>query len=272
MAHGSRIDAAGNKMEMRPDGTWLKAFAEPYAYRGTMRSDLAELEACPDEILPGDRVEVSGSVSDTVRSLELVDFELPHGAVLAKPIRIRRGAFEGSLRLRAEEFYRLQILAEVGIAHTETVVDRMLKVGSPDSLNLPVLSVGVYPGMEEAANLVLRLINDSRERSGRKRLRAHPWLMQVAEYRVSEMLVLRYFSHVSPIGKPASDLARSGAVRFRKVGENIGQGPSMEDVHEQLMLSAGHRRNILEQGWTDVGVVAVEDGKTVWVVEVFGQR
>jgi uncharacterized protein YkwD len=271
---GTRIevDAAGNKMEMHPDGTWLKAYAEPYAYRGTTRSDLAELEACPDEILPGDRVEVSGLVFDTVRSLELAVFELPHGDVLAKPIRIRRGAFAGSLRLHSEGFYRLQILAEVGISHTETVVDRMLKVGSPVSLDLPVLSVGVYPGMDEAADLVLGLINDCRERLGRKRLRAHPRLMQVAEYRVSEMLALQYFSHVSPIGKNASDLARSGAVRFGKVGENIGQGPSLEDVHEQLMLSAGHRRNILGQGWTDVGVVAVEDGKTVWVVEVFGQR
>ena len=96
--------------------------------------------------------------------------------------------------------------------------------------------------------------------------------MKVAEYRVSEMLALQYFSHVSPIEKNASDLARAGAARFTKVGENIGKGPSVEDVQAQLMLSAGHRRNILGKGWIDVGVVAVEEGEVIWVVQVFGQR
>ena len=56
------------------------------------------------------------------------------------------------------------------------------------------------------------------------------------------------------------------------MGENIGQGPSVEDVQEQLMLSAGHRKNIMGRDWTDVGVVAVTEGETIWVVQVFGQR
>lgn len=271
---GTRIEthANGSRMEMRPDGTWLKSFADPYAYRGIVRSDLVDLLACPDEIAPGERVAVSGAVSDTVNGMELAVFELPHGDVLAESIRIKRGMFKGSLRLRKEGYYRLQILVEVGVAHRETSVDRLLRVGSPAPLDSPTLSVGVYPGMDEAADHLIGSINESRTRIGRERLRAHPWLAKVAEYRVSEMLALRYFSHVSPIGKNASVLARSGAVRFSKVGENIGQGPSVEDVQEQLMLSAGHRRNILGRDWTDVGVVAVTEGETIWVVQVFGQR
>ena len=106
---------------------------------------MIELESCPAEIETGDRIEVSGSVSDTISGLELAVFELPHGDVIAGPIRIRNGVFRSSLRLRKEGFYRLQILAELGIAHTETAVDRMLKVGSPDPLDVPTLSVGVYP-------------------------------------------------------------------------------------------------------------------------------
>ncbi len=271
---GSRIetDAEGNRMEMEADGTWLKTFVEPYAYRGSMRQDLIGLESCPEAITPGEKIEVSGTVADTVIGLELAVFELPRGDVVSSLLKLKKGRFEGSLRLRKPGFYRLQILAEVGVSHTETVTDRMLRVGSPQPLGSPILRVEKYSEMDEAAELAVQLINNSRRELGRSALHVHPWLTRAAEYRVSEMRALRYFSHVSPNGKNAAALARSGEVRFSKVGENIGQGPSVEDVHDQLMLSAGHRRNILGRQWTDVGVVAVEEGGMVWVVQIFADR
>lgn len=56
---------------------------------------------------------------------------------------------------------------------------------------------------------------------------------------------------------------------WKKVGENVGRGPSVDAIHAALMASPGHRRNILDPDWTQIGMgVVVRDG-TVWVTQVF---
>lgn len=59
---------------------------------------------------------------------------------------------------------------------------------------------------------------------------------------------------------------------WQKVGENVGKGPEDVDaIHAAFMASPGHRQNILDGAWTEVGVgVQVRDGR-IWVTEVFRQ-
>ena len=57
---------------------------------------------------------------------------------------------------------------------------------------------------------------------------------------------------------------------WQKVGENVGRGPSVATIHGALMNSAGHRRNILDSDWTQLGVgVVVDSGGQIWVTQVF---
>ena len=61
----------------------------------------------------------------------------------------------------------------------------------------------------------------------------------------------------------------SSVTGWQKVGENVGRGPSVGALHDAFMASPGHRRNILDPDWTEVGVgVVVRDG-TIWVTVVF---
>lgn len=56
---------------------------------------------------------------------------------------------------------------------------------------------------------------------------------------------------------------------WRKVGENVGRGREVGAVHEAFMDSEAHRANILDAGWSQVGIgVVVVDGQ-VWVTQVF---
>lgn len=56
---------------------------------------------------------------------------------------------------------------------------------------------------------------------------------------------------------------------WQRVTENVGYGPSVERIHEALMNSEGHRRNILDDRVTEVGIgVRVSDGR-VWVTQNF---
>jgi uncharacterized protein YkwD len=56
---------------------------------------------------------------------------------------------------------------------------------------------------------------------------------------------------------------------WRWVGENVGYGPDVQTVHVAFMNSDGHRANILDTDYTQVGVGVVERGDRVWVAEVF---
>jgi len=57
---------------------------------------------------------------------------------------------------------------------------------------------------------------------------------------------------------------------WQKVGENVGRGPTVSSIHGALMNSSGHRRNILDSDWTQIGVgVVVDGGGQVWVTQVF---
>jgi hypothetical protein len=56
---------------------------------------------------------------------------------------------------------------------------------------------------------------------------------------------------------------------WQRVSENVGRGPSVGAIHKALMASDGHRRNILDDRVTEVGVgVVVRDGR-VWVTQNF---
>lgn len=56
---------------------------------------------------------------------------------------------------------------------------------------------------------------------------------------------------------------------WQRVSENVGRGPGVATLHTALMASEGHRRNILDERVTEVGVgVVVADGR-VWVTQNF---
>ena len=68
-----------------------------------------------------------------------------------------------------------------------------------------------------------------------------------------------FVGHTSPTtGSPTDRLARAG-IRSALVLENIGRGYSAREIHEGLMLSPGHRGNLLHEGATHVGVGVVEE-------------
>jgi hypothetical protein len=56
---------------------------------------------------------------------------------------------------------------------------------------------------------------------------------------------------------------------WQKVGENVGRGPSVSSIHSAFMSSPGHKRNILDGDWTQVGIGVEVRGSTIWVTEVF---
>jgi uncharacterized protein YkwD len=57
---------------------------------------------------------------------------------------------------------------------------------------------------------------------------------------------------------------------WQAVGENVGEGPTVSDIHDAFMHSPEHRANILDHDFTQVGVgVSVDSNGIIWVTEDF---
>ena len=56
------------------------------------------------------------------------------------------------------------------------------------------------------------------------------------------------------------------------LGENVGMGPTCESIHDAFMASEGHRANILDKDYNQIGVgVTIREG-TIYITEVFAGR
>ncbi len=66
------------------------------------------------------------------------------------------------------------------------------------------------------------------------------------------------------------NLSREVTQDWEKLAENVGVGPSVEDIHNAFMNSAPHRANILDGALTHIGVgVVVDPSGQIWVTQVF---
>jgi uncharacterized protein YkwD len=70
-----------------------------------------------------------------------------------------------------------------------------------------------------------------------------------------------------------SNLADGNGYNWYRLGENVGYGYSIEQVHNAFMNSSGHRANILDGGYNRIGVGVTRDGGgRYWVVQEFMQE
>ncbi len=105
------------------------------------------------------------------------------------------------------------------------------------------------------------LINKERSAQGRSSVRVAGDLTSVARSHSKVMADQSNLHHNPNLGSDVSG--------WKKVGENVGRGPSVGSIHKAFMNSSGHKRNILDADWVEVGVgVVVRDGQ-IWVTEVF---
>ena len=109
---------------------------------------------------------------------------------------------------------------------------------------------------------VVRLVNEQRARVGLKELK-HNWeLSRVARYKSQDMKDNKYFSHTSPVYGTPFQMMKSFGITYRSAGENIARGQtSPQAVVNAWMNSSGHRANILNASFTEIGVGYVSDGR-----------
>ena len=111
---------------------------------------------------------------------------------------------------------------------------------------------------------VAALVNAARAEYGLPALTVDAKVQQAAQVRARESA--QSFSHTRPDGSSFSTALTEAGVSYIRSGENIAYGQTTpQQVVQAWMDSAGHRANILDAGFTHIGVGhAVVNGTAYW--------
>ncbi len=126
------------------------------------------------------------------------------------------------------------------------------------------------------AENVIEETNKQRSAFGMERLSESEKLNEIAEAKVDDMFEKQYFEHISPEGVGVSDIAEQEGYKYLLVGDNLAVGPYKddEDLVTAWMNSQGHKENILDEKYQEIGVAVRKDefeGRETWMaVQVFG--
>ena len=116
-------------------------------------------------------------------------------------------------------------------------------------------------GVSDYEKRVVELVNVQREKHGLEPLTLSEQLSDGARLKSKDMHDNKYFSHTSPTYGSPFDMMKSLGITYRTAGENIAMGYSTpEAVVNAWMNSEGHRANILNASYTEIGVGYIADG------------
>jgi len=121
---------------------------------------------------------------------------------------------------------------------------------------------------------VVDLVNAERNKAGLKPLAVDLELARVARIKAEDMRDNNYFSHQSPTYGSPFEMMQKFGIKYRTAGENIAAGQKTpEAVVAAWMSSEGHRRNILNAGFTHIGVGHATGGsyQDYWVQQFIGR-
>ncbi|MGW1818710.1 sigma-70 family RNA polymerase sigma factor [Streptomyces sp. NPDC002125] len=121
------------------------------------------------------------------------------------------------------------------------------------------------------AEQVIALVNTERAKEGCGSVSANSLLTTAASRHSADMVARDYFSHTSPDGTDPGARITAAGYRWSTYGENIAKGQqTAAAVMDSWMNSSGHRANILNCAFKEIGVGKEDSsGGPVWT-QVFG--
>jgi hypothetical protein len=145
---------------------------------------------------------------------------------------------------------------------------KYLKVYWPYAPMLLIVALGLFIGSwqpstqngvlayatEMGIDTLLISTNEQRTDNGRPSLKLNDKLSAAAQAKANDMTSRNYWSHTTPDGKDPWVFVQTAGYQYQKAGENLAYGfDSSNDTVVGWMHSAGHRENLLDQGYTEVG-------------------
>ncbi len=146
------------------------------------------------------------------------------------------------------------------------------------AITLPLLTLseaGLAGASAITNDTIYNLTNKSRAQYGVGSLEYNSVLARAAQSKADDMLAKQYFAHVSPEGRNPWSFIKNAGYEYVAAGENLAVDFSeAESVDRAWMNSPGHRANILNGNFKEIGIGisrgTFEGHETTFVVQMFG--
>ena len=162
--------------------------------------------------------------------------------------------------VKGDSLWKIAVKYQIGLSE---IISANPQIKNPDLIypgdiiNVPSIDSGILSYEQE----VVDLVNQIRKNHGLKPLTVNWQLSRVARYKSQDMLDKKYFSHTSPTYGSPFDMIKAFNISYRTAGENIAMGYTTPSaVVNGWMNSTGHRANILNANYTQIGVGYVANG------------
>lgn len=158
-----------------------------------------------------------------------------------------------------DSLWKIAVKYKIGV---KEIIDANPQIKNPD-LIYPNQKVNVpnIDNVKAVEREVIRLTNIKRQEHGIAPLRENWELSRVARHKSMDMSNKEYFRHDSPTYGSPFTMIKNYGIQYRTAGENIARGQSTaEQVVNSWYNSAGHRKNMLNASFTEIGVGYYENG------------
>jgi len=114
--------------------------------------------------------------------------------------------------------------------------------------------------------------NTTRGDQGVAGLTANSQLNQIAQQQANYMADIGQYQHEDAGGGHVSDRATAAGYTWTSIGENVGTDMEAQALFDGWMNSEGHRNNILNAGFNEIGVGQATRGLYQYWCVVLGSR
>ncbi|MFB6516631.1 sigma-70 family RNA polymerase sigma factor [Streptomyces sp. NPDC056401] len=143
----------------------------------------------------------------------------------------------------------------------------------PSAKSTPPKSPAPAPPGGGMAAQVISLVNSERAKAGCGPLKEDAQLRTAAQGHSDDMARRDFFSHTNPDGADPGKRTTAAGYRWSTYGENIAKGQrTAAQVMDSWMKSQGHRENILNCSFKDIGVGIHQGAGGPWWTQNFGAR
>ncbi|MFD9824284.1 CAP domain-containing protein, partial [Streptomyces violascens] len=128
-------------------------------------------------------------------------------------------------------------------------------------------------GQPAAAQDVLALVNSERAKAGCSALTSNPKLYDAALKHSENMAAQNFFDHTDPSGAGPGERITAAGYKWSTYGENIARGQvDAAAVMDSWMHSPGHRANILNCAFKEIGIGVHYGSGGPWWTQDFGTQ
>ncbi len=168
--------------------------------------------------------------------------------------------------------YKPHLLRKTGVACISLLALALFAVGIFQ--NLLFLKTGILSAV--LPPVLVDLANQDRTSNQLAVLTVNPILEKAAQAKANDMAAKSYFAHTSPEGKTPWYWFSDAGYKYSSAGENLAINfTDSGEVNTAWMNSPGHRANILNGKFTEIGIATAQgtyNGQaTVFVVQMFGK-